>query len=447
MDREEIEKQGTETVNFAVSEGADTAEVSINESTEFEINIRNGEIENLTESISSRITASVSVDQRQASVTSSDLSHASIKQLIREAIQLAKVMDRDEFFGLPDRKELSKDIKDLEISDEEIIEMPLKKKIERTKRLEEMARRMDKRIISEGAFFFNSINKISLANSLGFRGYYTNTICQAGISCAAKDENSRGSNIGKKQADYWYSAATSMEDLEPVDEIASRVVNRTLRKVGAVRPKTCEVPVVFDTSCASNFLSSISQAVNGKSIYMQSSFLTDSLNQKIGSPLVNVIDDPLMPGKLGTRPFDSEGVKSRKNVIIKDGYLKSYLLNCYQARKLGLRTTGSGGGESNFYLQPGEKSCEDIIAEIDRGLYVTSISGPGANWSTGDFSQGAQGLWIEGGKLSYPVDEFTIASTFQKMLEGITEIANDILWNSSTTSPTFKVENMTVSGT
>ncbi len=447
MDRGEIENQAEKAVEFALSNGAHTAEVMVDESTEFEVHIRNGDIENLTESISSRISASVSVDKRQASVTSSDLSPRSVEKLIAEAIELARVMDRDEFFGLPTRDELTTEIRDLKIYHPGIAEMPVKKKIEKTRRLEEIARKMDRRIISEGAFFVTGIDKTALANSLGFCGYYSTTTCQSGISCAAEDRNSRGSNTGKKQSDYWYSASTSLDDLEPEDEIASRVVNRTLRKLGAVRPRTSEVPVVFDTNCASSFLHSISSAVNGKSIYMQSSFLTDSLNSKVGSPLVTIIDDPLMPGKLGSRPFDGEGVSSRRNIIIQQGYLKNYLLNCYQARKLGLKTTGNSGGESNFYLQPGEKSLQDIIAGIDKGLYVTSISGPGANWSTGDFSQGAQGIWIEDGELSYPVDEFTIASSFLRMLNGIVQVGNDIIWNNSTISPTFQVESMTVSGT
>ena len=154
-----------------------------------------------------------------------------------------------------------------------------------------------------------------------------------------------------------------------------------------------------------------------------------------------------MAGKLGSRPFDSEGVAARRNIVFERGILTSYLLSSYQGRKLGLKTTGNAGGIANFYLEPGGSTPQEIIASVRQGLYLTSLSGPGANWMTGDFSQGAQGFWIENGELSYPVDEFTIASSLPAMLAGIVMVGNDIDWRNATAAPTIKIERMTLSGT
>jgi len=167
----------------------------------------------------------------------------------------------------------------------------------------------------------------------------------------------------------------------------------------------------------------------------------------VGSPLVTIVDDPLMPGRLGSRPFDYEGVRARRNVVFEKGFLKSYLLSSYQARKLGLKTTGNAGGISNFYLEPGSSAPREIIASVDQGLYLMALSGPGANWMTGDFSQGAQGFWIDSGELSYPVDEFTLASSFPAMLSRVSMVGGDIDWRSPIAAPTIKIERMTLSGT
>ncbi len=169
--------------------------------------------------------------------------------------------------------------------------------------------------------------------------------------------------------------------------------------------------------------------------------------ERIGSEQVNVIDDPLLTGRLGTRPFDSEGVRARRNVIVEKGVLLNYLMNTYQARKLKERTTGNAGGPTNFYLVPGESDPESLLEGIDEGLYLTTLIGPGANTATGDFSRGGQGIWIENGRLSHPVEEFTVAGTFQRILKDITMVADDIDWNARIASPSFRVARMTVSGT
>ena len=313
--------------------------------------------------------------------------------------------------------------------------------------LERTALDADGRIITDGASFSNEIKSIAFANSLGFCDGHTRTLNSIEIACVAQDAGGPGGNTGKKQSSYWYSVATHLNRLEPIEDIAGRAVSRTLRKLGARKPGTCEVPVIFDPLMAARFVESIAKAAGGGSIYRKSSFLVDKRERRVASQLLTIIDDPLLAGGLASRPFDSEGVKSRRTVVIENGTLRTYLMDSYQARKLGLATTGNSGGNSNFYMVPGQSAPEEIIAEIKEGLYLTNLSGPGADWSTGDFSQGGQGIWIENGALSHPVNEFTIAGSFPQILEGIVMIGNDLSWRSEYAAPTFLVERMTISGT
>ena len=435
------------TVGRARAAGAETAEVSVVQKLEIEVEVRKDAIEKLTESVSNSLGITVSVDRRRANLYSSDLSDESVGQLITEGIELARVMDRDEYFELPDPAELGAAETDLGLFDPETLRVSTEERIALARTLERAALAMDKRIISDGSSSASGVRTIAIANSLGFCDGFLRSSNALFLSCAAEDRPELSENIGKKQSAGWYSTAVSPRGLEGPEEIAVKAVERTLRKLGARKPRTCEVPVVFDAETAGMLLEGIANAVNGGNIYRKSSFLVDKVGSAIGSPLLTVIDDALMPRRLGSRPFDREGVRSRRNIIVDRGTLKSYTLSSYQARKLGLKTTGNAGGSSNFYVEPGGSTPAEIIASVTEGLYLTSLSGPGANWTTGDFSQGAQGSWIERGELSYPVDEFTIASTFADMLAGIAMIGSDIDWRNPIAAPTIKIGRITVSGT
>lgn len=446
MNTDEMKALAERTVKTALSKGAHTAEAGVATNSRFSVTVRNGEIENLTESRSSRIAVTVSVDKRKSSATSSDMSWESIDRLVGEAVELASVMDPDEYFGLPEKDELGTAGGDLGIFDPETEAVDTDRKIAIAFELEKTACGMDERIISDGASFSNGIYSRAFANSLGFCGGYRQTYNSIDVSCAAEDGTAEGENTGKKQSSYWFSSSSSFEGLDPPAEVAGTAVERTLRKLGAVKPKTCEVPVVFDSVTARDFLGSLASAVNGRNIYRKSSFLVDMIGRETASPLITIVDDPHLTGRLGSRPFDAEGVRTRRNVIMEKGKLLRYLLSSYQGRKLSMPTSGSAGGTSNFYMKEGDSPLEDIIASVDNGLFLTSLSGPGANWTTGDFSQGAQGIWIKGGELAYPVAEFTIASTFRKMLSKVEMVGDSLEWKTSVASPPFKVGSMTISG-
>ena len=447
MTTDEMKRFAEHTVQRALAAGAETAEATMLQRMEFTAEVRKGAIEKLIESVSSTIDIELSVDRRKALVSSSDLSAESVTALITEGVELAKVMDRDEYFALPDAAEIGAAPDDLAIFDADSSAIPPEKKIALALELERNALRMDQRIIPDGSAFSNSSKTLAFANSLGFCDAYSRTSHTLALSCAVEDRPENGENIGKRQSSYWYSTAIRARDLEPLEEIASKAVSRTLRKIGARKPKTCEVPVVFDPEATRELLESVAHAVSGGNIYRKSSFLVDRLGTQVGSPLVTIVDDALMSGKLGSRPFDSEGVRCRRNLVFEKGLLRSYLLSSYQGRKLGLKTTGNAGGISNLRLEPGTCDQREILASVSQGLYLTALFGPGSNWMTGDFSQGAQGFWIENGELAYPVDEFTIAGAFPAMLSGIVMVASDIDWRSPIAAPTIKIERMTLSGT
>ena len=442
---EQITNLAQFAVEKATSLGAETVEASIGENLNFSVNVRNRDVETLTESVSNHIHILVSIGGRRASSTSSDLSRESIARLAADAVKLCRIMERDEYYRLPDRDELGSASEDLQIFHPEITGMATDRKIEIARELEDIALKKDSRIMTDQSSYSSSVIKVALANSLGFCDSYRKSYNSALISCAAEDDTD-GQNRGKKQSAYWYSAAISFQQLSPLEEIASEAVERTLRKIGSIKPETCRVPVVFDPITAGGLLRSISSAVRGKNIYRKSSFLAGMLGREIAPSVLTVIDDPLMPGRLGSRPFDSEGVISRRNTVIEKGILRTYLMNTYQANKLGSKTTGNSGGSSNFFIKPGKFSEEEVISSVDNGLYLTATSGQGANWSTGDFSQGAEGIWIEDGSLSFPVSGFTIAGTFGEMLQDIEMIGKDIDWKNDIASPPFKINKMVISG-
>jgi PmbA protein len=246
-----------------------------------------------------------------------------------------------------------------------------------------------------------------------------------------------------------------LKKLDPPEQVGKIAAERTLRRLGARKVKTAQVPIVFDPMVSTSILEHIFEGVNGDSVYRGASFLAGKLGEKIAGDIVNVIDDGTMPGGFGTSPFDGEGIPTRRTVVIEKGMLKSYLLNTYTAKKLGLETTANasrglagtpGIGPGNYFLQPGSKTPKELIAGIKEGLYVTEFLGHGVNLVTGDYSRGASGLWISGGELAYPVEEITVAGNLKDVFLNISEIANDLEFRGSVACPTTRVDGLTVGG-
>jgi PmbA protein len=258
------------------------------------------------------------------------------------------------------------------------------------------------------------------------------------------------------QRDHWYSTHRTLAGLDAPADVGREAARRTLRRLGARRPPTCECPVVFDPETAASLLRHLAGAISGSALYRRMSFLLDRLGEPIASPAVTVIDDPLLTAGPASRPFDGEGVRQVRRTIVERGVLQSYLLDSYSARRLGLRSTGHAGrsvgdapsaGPTNLLLEPDRYAPEAIIASVPNGLYVTELIGFGVNPVTGDYSRGAAGLWIEGGELAYPVEELTIAGNLRDMLRDIEMVGSDLRIRTAIASPTLKLARMTVAGT
>jgi PmbA protein len=257
------------------------------------------------------------------------------------------------------------------------------------------------------------------------------------------------------ERDSWYTSGRRLAALDSPEAVGREASRRTCRRLGARKQATAEVPVVFDPETAGSLLRTLAVAASGPSLYRGTSFLVGRQGQRLAPASVTVVDDPLIRGGLASRPFDGEGLASRRTVLVDRGVLTSFLLDTYSARKLGLAATGhaareDGGGVTvgytNLYLEPGPHAPEEIVRSVDRGLYVTELIGFGVNFVTGDYSRGAVGLWIEGGELTHPVDEVTVAGNLRQMLMDVEMIGRDLVFRDQTAAPTLKIGRMTVAG-
>src|SRR5229473_2676366 len=415
----DLKEVAADVVGRAIAGGATAAEAVVREGDEFSTVVRLGQVETLKESGSKSVGVRVFFGKRAASTYSSDFSVAAIERMVRSALELAKVTSEDPYGGIPEASELGSLAGDLDLYHEDVYSLPGPARIDYARRTEKAALDFDPRIKnSEGGSFDAATGHKVLANSHGFVGEYRRSYCSVAAVPIAQAEN------GGMQRDYWFSVARTLSKLDSPEEVGKIAAQRTLRRLGGRKVKTARVPIVFDPMVANSILGHIFEGINGDSVYRGASFLAGKLGQKIAGDQVTVIDDGTMVGGFGTAPFDGEGVPTRRTVVIENGVLKSYLLNTYTAKKLGLKTTGNasrglagtpGIGPGNYFLQPGTRTPKQLISEIKEGLYVTEFLGHGANLVTGDYSRGASGLWISGGEFAYPVEEITVAGNLRDM--------------------------------
>jgi PmbA protein len=430
-------------IAWGKAEGAGEIEVSVIEGREFSVDIRRGKIENLVEAGSRVLGLRVIKDKKTAFAGSSDLSMGTLRRLVRNAVRRAELAEPDEYSGLAPLTPSTVDAASLRLYDPDVPAVDSKTKIGLALETERIALK-DKRITnSYGAGFVSDEARIVLANSNGFIGEYSQTYCGLSVGLQAGGTNDR-------VEDSWSSSKRFFKDLAPPEEVAKKAVARTVRQLHPRKIKTKNVPVIFEPTMTSWLMGFLFSCVSGTAIYQKASFLTDMLGLRIGNRLINVVDDGLMPKELGSRPFDADGVPSRRTVVVEKGVLKNYICNTYAARKLNLATTGNadGGGVSpnNFFLEPGKATPEEIIKSTKEGLCLIRTLGHGLNSVTGDISRGAFGLWIEDGEVAYPVSEITISGNLGTLLKGVEMVGRDIEFLSPVTGPTIKVAEMTVAG-
>lgn len=449
MSSHTLEQLARDIVRMAMERGATGAEATISEGDEFSAAVRMREVESLKDAGSRGAGVRVLRGKRSGSSYTSDLSAEGIERMVRSALDLVSITSEDPHAGLPDASELGSIDGDLRLYSEAVARLETEYKIAQARQAEEAALAYDPRINnSEGASFDSHQGARIFANSLGFSGSYRTSSCSLSVVPVARDHD-------RMERDYWFSAAREYERLEQPEEIGRKAAERALRRLGARKVATQRVPVIFEPRVAKSLLDHVFEAVHGESVYRKASFLAGRLGEGVASANVTIVDDSTLPGLFGTCPFDDEGVPSRRTVVIERGVLKSYLLNTYTARKLGLKTTGSasrgitgnaGIGHGNFYLEAGGRDAPSILSGVKAGLYVTELMGFGVNGVTGDYSRGAAGMWIENGELAYPVSEVTIAGNLQQMLRDIEAVGSDLEFRGSTASPTVLIHEMTVSG-
>lgn len=449
----ELRELAIDVIEHALKSGATAADCVIREGSEFSTTVRCGEVEQVKEAGSKALGLRVFLGQRAASSYSSDFSHSGVARLVSSALAAARVTSEDPYSGLaePDRVGIYPGELDLYHEDVAHLETPFM--IEIARQAEQAAFGFDARIKnSEGAAFDAYEGRKILATSQNFVGEYRRSSCSLAVSPIAVASEAGGAGM---QRDYWYTVSRSFAGLENPEQVGRHAAELALRRLGARKVPTCQCPVVFDQRAAKTLLSGIFEAVNGDAVYRGASFLAGKLGEKIAGELVNIVDDGAMAGGLGSSPFDDEGVRSGRTMVLDHGILKSYLLNCYTARKLNLQTTGNasrgmagnpGIGPSNFFLEAGSDSPVDIIKSVKNGMYVTELIGFGFNVVTGDLSYGASGIWIENGELAYAVEEVTVAGNLLAMLQGISMVGTDLEFRGLIASPTLKIEEMTVAG-
>jgi PmbA protein len=437
-------------VGRALEGGARAADAVVAESDGLAVGVRLGEVEKLKRSRQRRAGLRVFVGESTAIVSTADFSPDGIAELAREACALAARTAPDPHAGLPDAADLARDLPDLDLHDPAVERVEPEQALAWAREGEAAALAAGPEITnSEGAEFDADAGQLAYASSLGFAGSYVGS--HAGLSVVPV-----ASRDGAMQRDSWYTTHRKLAGLEPSADVGREAARRTLRRLGARRPPTRECPVVFDPETAASLLRHLAGAISGSALYRRMSFLVDRLGEQIASPMVTVIDDPLRPAGPASRPFDGEGVAQRRRMVVEQGVLRTYLLDSYSARRLGLRTTGHaarsigdapGAGPTNFTLEPGTKTAEEIVASVRSGLYVTELIGFGVNGVTGDYSRGAAGMWIENGELAYPVEELTIAGNLRDMLRDIDMVGSDLRLRNALAAPTLRIARMTVAGT
>lgn len=436
----------------ARQQGADAADALVMESDSVEVRVRGEQIEFVKQAAEQRLGLRAFVGHTgglSSAVTStSDLAPESLERLADETVALARATAPDPAAGLPDEP-FATDSPDLDLHEPADREVTVEDRIARARAAEAAARSLDDRITnSEGSDVGSHFGRMAYAASTGFSGHYEASSHSTSCSPIA-------ARNGSMQTDTWFSVARRWSDLESAEDVGRRAAERAIALLGAKRVATGEVPVIFDPTTARSLLSNLAGCLSGYAVYRGSSFLAEKLGEPIASSAITVVDDGRRPGGLGSRPFDGEGLATRRKIVVERGRLASWLLDGYSGRKLGLPSTGNATrgpgsapsvGPTNLWIEPGSASAEVILADTPRGLLVTGLFGHGFNPVTGDFSRGARGHWIEDGKLVHPVEEITVAGNLGDMLQSIDAVGSDLLWLGRIAAPTLRVAQMTVAG-
>ncbi|MEY4262215.1 MAG: hypothetical protein RLZZ625_1051 [Pseudomonadota bacterium] len=411
FDLEQLKKIADHTLHYAKSIGATASEVELSYGTGKNVSVRLGELETLEINRDKGFSVTLYNGQRKGSSSSSDLSMQSIEDTVEAAFNIARYTAPDPFFDLADKNLMATNMQDLDL--------------------------YNAWENSEGASISSSEGIFIYANSHGFMGGYPTSRHSVGCSVIAEEKS-------MMQRDYWYSSARHVEDLESVESVGKLAGTRTLSRLGAKKIQTCHAPVIFEAPIATGLISSLISAISGGNLYRQSSFLLNSLGEKVASDQLTIEEDPFLLRGDASSMFDDEGVATNSRLLVDQGTINGYLLSSYSARKLGMQSTGNAGGAHNLIVKTGNQNLKDLIKQMHKGLFVTELLGHGINMVTGDYSRGAAGFWVEDGVIAYPVEEITIAGNMKDMLKQILAIGNDVYRNGSKHTGSILLESMSI---
>ena len=434
----QLEERVADLLAEARRQGADAADAAVSSSAGLSVTVRLGEVETIEHHRDQGLGVTVYFGRRKGSASTTDLSPAALKETVARACAIARHTSEDPCAGLADPELLARDWPDLDLHHP--WEITPEQAIDIARTCEQAARDFDPRVSnSEGATLNTVEGSFVYGNSHGFLGGYPTTRHTLSCVVMAREGDSM-------QRDWWYDTRRAAEALAGPEEIGRRAGERAVARLGARKLGTCEAPVIFRADVAPGLLRSLVGAIRGHAQYRESSFLLGALEQSIFPDWVRIHEDPLLPRGLASAPFDNEGVATRPRDFVRDGVLRSYVLDSYSACKLGMKTTGNAGGVRNLAIESSGQSLDELLKQMDRGLLVTELMGQGVNPVTGDYSRGAAGFWVENGAIQYPVEEITIAGNLRRMYQDLVAVGSDSDIPGSVRTGSWLIEKLTIAG-
>ncbi|MGJ7461005.1 metalloprotease PmbA [Halomonas sp. MA07-2] len=432
-----LESRAQMAMELARRLGADACEVGASVDQGVGVSVREGEVETVELSRDQGIAVTVYVGRRKGSASSTDAGEASIRAVVEKAIAIARHTGEDPASGLADADLMATELPDLDVHHP--WDLTTDQAIELALACESAGRRRPGIMSSDGASLSSGEGVRVYANSHGFLGSQRGS--RHSLSCMLIAEDDTG-----MQRDYDYTSARHPRDLLAPERVGESAAERTLRRLGAGRPATGRMPVLFDPTLASGLVGSLMGAIAGGALYRQSSFLCDRLGESLFPEWFSLQERPMEVGAMASSPFDGDGVQTRDNVFIENGRLASYMLSAYSARRLGMQSTANAGGARNLRLTAPLATCDELLARMGRGVLVTELMGQGVNAVTGDYSRGAAGFWVEDGRIQHPVEEFTIAGNLEAMFKGLSGVGSDTDTRGSIHTGSWLIDEMTVAG-
>ncbi len=428
----------TELIALAKQKHLDQIEISASIEKGFVVNARMGDVETLEHHQSNNLSITVYHQHHTGSASTSDLSKPALLTAFEKAAAIASYTNEDPYSGLADEKFMAFNYPDLSLNHEWKIDP--KRAIELAIECENLARQYDPRITrTEGASVYTYLTNHFYANSHGFFGNYDST--HHGYNCSVIAEEN-----GVMQGESDYTQAHDPKKLASVEVVAHHAAERAIRRLGARKLSTRRCAVIYQAQVAKSLLHHLISAISGSSLYRGASFLCDHLEKIIFPETLNVYQDPHRLNEIGSAPYDDQGVRTKKLSYIENGRLTNYVLGAYSAKKLGMETTGNSGGVHNFFLMGKPVSFDAMLKQIGTGLLVTELMGQGVNITTGDYSRGAFGYWVENGEIQYPVEEITIAGNLREMFKKISLLADDVDRRGNIKTGSIVIDQMTVAG-